>query len=346
MSETVSRLATELGGDLLRAALLGQARPVLDGRYHIDRILGRGATGVVVQGTDERLARPVAIKMAPANAASLVMLEEARAVAQLRRRPYVVQVYETANGRLARSAWTAPVNYIVMELVQGTTLREWQAQGRSAAAVLGLYAKVALGLHDVHAHGIAHGDVKPDNVIVDAAGEPTLVDFGFAARMRERGVGQLRDEVLGTPPYMAPEARVGQVRRKGDVHAYAVALWEALTGFLPFEGFHAPVGVFGIRTLPGEANLPSTLRRTLKRSMRLLPGLRPSMNEVCGVVWATAGQYREVPRSRRLLPKAVLLGALAAGVALSPEWVEPLDRDVASDLRSARSSAWQRVRLM
>ncbi|MBK8409737.1 MAG: hypothetical protein IPL19_17370 [Sandaracinaceae bacterium] len=82
-------------------------------------MLGRGASGVVVQARDERLARVVAIKVAPATAASQRMLEEARALARLKRPRFVVQVWETASGRLSGSVFDGLVNYIVMELVTG-----------------------------------------------------------------------------------------------------------------------------------------------------------------------------------------------------------------------------------
>lgn len=323
VSETVSRLATDIGGDLLRAALLDVLRPMLDGRYRIERVLGRGATGVVLRARDERLGRDVAIKMAPASAESLQMLEEARALAQLKRPPCVVQVWETASGRLAGSSCTQPINYIVMELVVGVTLREWQLQGRSAAEVLSVYANVAAGLHTVHAHGIAHGDVKADNVIMDGTGLPILVDFGFAARMQERGFGARRAVVLGTPPYMAPEARLGQIRRKGDVHAYAVSLWEALTGELPFTGDYAPVGPFGIKALRGERALPPKLRRILKSAMRPLPELRPSVAEVHRVVQEHAALHRVKPGSRRFRLGVVTLVAIVAFAGLSLAGVLP-----------------------
>ncbi|MBK7154257.1 MAG: hypothetical protein IPH72_21165, partial [Sandaracinaceae bacterium] len=147
MSESVSRLATDLGGDLLRAVLLGSVLPLLDGRYRIDRVLGRGATGVVLRARDERLARDVAIKVAPVSAASERMLDEARALARMKRPRFVVQVWEIASGSFAGSACEGRVNYIGMELVAGVTAREWCIAGqRSPADVLRVYSDVAAGL--------------------------------------------------------------------------------------------------------------------------------------------------------------------------------------------------------
>lgn len=248
------------------------------------RMLGRGATGVVVQARDERLARDVAVKLAPANAVSARMLEEARALAQLQRAECVVQVWETASGQLASSTYTSPVNYIVMELVLGITLRQWQQPKRELADLLNVYANVAVGLHRVHAAGIAHGDIKPDNVIVDATSVPTLVDFGFAASMHESGVGGWRDEVVGTPPYMGPEVQAGEVGRKGDVHAYAVSLWEAVTGVLPFSATEERDARAKVGVLPFEDQVPRALRKVLKRAMSARSAHRPSIDEVHAAV--------------------------------------------------------------
>ncbi|MCA9534523.1 MAG: serine/threonine protein kinase, partial [Myxococcales bacterium] len=264
MPESVSRLATDIGGDLLRGALLGTPLPLLDGRYRVDRILGRGATGVVVRARDERLARDVAIKVAPSSAASQRMLQEARALARMRRPAFVVQVWETASGRFSEASFVGLVNYIVMELVIGVTLRVWGAATQPGARdVLAVYAKVATGLANVHAAGLAHGDVKPDNIILDASGAPTLVDFGFAAPTQQARRGGQRGEVVGTPAYMAPEVLTGDVLPASDVYAFATSLSEALTGSLPVDGDLVDCSPRGPSGHLGEWLLPRPLREAL-----------------------------------------------------------------------------------
>ncbi len=345
MSESVSRLATDLGGDLLRTALLGAASPVLDARYHIRKVLGRGVTGVVLSAYDERLKREVAIKVAPSSAASARMLEEARALARMQRPMFVVQVWEAASGCFSGSAFTGRVNYIAMELVVGPTLREWRnTRERTMAEVLHVYADLAVGLSIVHAHDMVHGDVKPDNVIMSSSGAPTLVDFGFAAHIHEMGA-TTRSEVMGTPPYMAPEVRQGLVQRESDVHAYAVALWEALTGEVPFTTDSVPFGLFGIKRLPGEHHIAKPLRRALKSAMRPLPWFRPSIVALHAAVSAAAESSRARAPGRRVWPRLLALGLLAASVVFSPEWMRRVDGDAAALLRVRRAEARQWVRM-
>lgn len=346
MSEAVSRLATDLGGDLLRSALLGAPPPVLAARYPIRKVLGRGATGVVLSAYDDRLKRDVAIKAAPASAASERMLDEARALARMQRPMFVVQVWEVASGYLSGSSFGGGVNYIVMELVEGPTLREWCATGRrTVPEVLSVFADVAVGLSIVHAHDMVHGDVKPDNVIVDESGAPRLVDFGFAAHMLERGAAT-RGEVMGTPHYMAPEVRHGLVQRESDVHAYAVSLWEALTGELPFTTEVVPFGLFGVKQLPGERLIAKPLRRTLKSAMRPLPWFRPNIAALHTVVYAAAMSSQSPLLRRRAWPRLLALGLLLAGVILSPEWMQRVDADAAKALRDQRAEVRQWARMM
>lgn len=311
MSESVSHLATALGGDLLKANLLGAPLPTLDGRYRFAKILGRGATGMVVRAHDQRLAREVAVKLAPTSVLSQRMLDEARALARLKRPECVVQVWETASGYLASSTYTTAVNYIVMELVVGKTLREWQQQGPALGELLNVYANVAVGLHRVHSASLVHGDVKPDNVIVDANNVPTLVDFGFATSMLDSGVGW-RDDVLGTWPYMGPEVLEGQVGRQSDVHAYAVSLWEALTGALPFEADDARWGKGRLGALPNELAVPRSLREVLKRAMSNVPSQRPRIEEVHAAVLKA---HRGLSASRSL-PIWATAAALGMGALL------------------------------
>ncbi len=301
---------------------------MLDGRYRFTKILGRGVSGMVVQARDERLARDVAVKLAPTSVISQRMLEEARTLAQLKRPECVVQVWETASGHLASSTYSATVNYIVMELVVGTTLREWQLQAPPRSLLLSVYANVAVGLHRVHSAGIVHGDVKPDNIIVDNRNVPTIVDFGFATSMHESGVGGWRADVVGTPPYMGPEAQQGEVGRSGDVHAYAVSLWEALTGQLPFEAGGVRWREARVGALPREALVPDALRKTLKRAMSAAPEQRPAIEEVHAVV--AGAQEPSAARRSRLRPRwfaagvaLVALVSVVLGVTLSQEDASP-----------------------
>lgn len=338
MSESVSRLATDLIGDLMRGDLLGGARLSLDGRYTLEKVLGRGATGVVVRARDQRLGRDVAIKLVPASATSRATLDEARSLAKLKRPPCVVQVWEVTSGRLSGSSHTGDLDYIVMELVVGVTLRQWRnARERTMAEVLAVYGHVAVGLSTVHNARIVHGDVKPDNIIVDSQGMPTLVDFGFAATVQRKDGGARRGSVVGTPPYMAPEAYSGQLRRKSDVHAYAVSLWEAITGALPFNGKQAPIGWFGVPKLSNAHAVPGTLRLSLRLAMHPDAASRPSIDELhTHVVHAGIVAERQPAGWWSLwwtrIKLTLVALALTSFALRHPDWVRPVSPGAANFL--------------
>lgn len=211
--------------------------PVVDGRYEIHAELGRGALGIVYLARDVGLARDVAVKMLaeerthdPVVVARL--RTEAQALATVRS-PYVVQVY--AFGR-HRNAF-----YFAMEHVRGRSLAsvvdEHSARGASLpfARAAQILTHLAEGLRAVHAVGLVHGDVKPENVVIeDESGRPVLVDFGLA-----RGETAQGGFVGGTPGYMAPE-QAGLlphgVTARSDVYALGCTAYEMLMGEPPFRG--------------------------------------------------------------------------------------------------------------
>ena len=278
MSWTVASIGTALGGALLRHEILGSAAPFVDDRYLVTRVLGRGTSGVVVEAWDSRLARALAIKLAPVSSASASMLDEARTLAQLRRPPNIVHVYEAARGRLTLDDGDVSVDFIVMELIRGTTLRSvTAAPGMTPARVVELYIGVLRGMVFLHEHGIVHGDIKPDNVLVDSSGAPILVDLGFGAVIAERGVGVRRGAIQGTAPYMAPEVRRGEIRRRSDVYAVAVSIWETLAGEPPFAAESPEANMFGnVRGQRGRERIPRTLIRMLQSCMRPNASRRPT----------------------------------------------------------------------
>lgn len=225
------------------------------------------------------MGQPVALKLTTPSPASEQMLVEARALAHMRsgRHPNVVQVYEAARGRIAGGSVQVDVDYIVMEFVEGRTLRTFVSENVvEPATMLSLFASIASALEFVHAYGIVHGDVKPDNILVRPDGSPVLVDFAFANSVVGARGGVQSPVVLGTPPYIAPEAMQGRVRRRGDVYSLAMVFWEAWTGAVPFEGPSAPQSMFGrVLALPAEETVPRRLRELVKRSLRTRPGARP-----------------------------------------------------------------------
>jgi tetratricopeptide (TPR) repeat protein/predicted Ser/Thr protein kinase len=203
------------------------------GKYSIVDELGRGGMGVVYRAYDAALKRIVALKMIldPTRAGPEVVerfRKEASAVARLHD-PRIVSVYEGEHEGKP---------YLVMELIDGQSFEQLlRGKHPSPKRVAEIVREVALALEHAHENGIVHRDVKPDNILVDAAGHAHLMDFGLAqdlsATMRLTVTGQ----VLGTPAYMSPEQASGDPRKLGpscDVYALGAVLYRALLDRLPF----------------------------------------------------------------------------------------------------------------
>jgi len=222
------------------------------GRYRIDARLGAGGMGEVWRAEDMRLRRPVALKVlhgAPSAEESARLLREARLASQLSH-PGIAVIYEI--DEVERDGRAVP--FIAMEYVEGRTLAERIAEGPLAAAeALDVATQVASALEAAHARGVVHRDVKPGNVIVDAAGRVKVLDFGLAAWRAPRGFSgetwsagpagptqSIPGAVVGTVAYMSPEqARGSDVDARTDVFSLGVLLWETLAGRRPFEGANA-----------------------------------------------------------------------------------------------------------
>jgi serine/threonine-protein kinase len=210
------------------------------GRYQIKGVLGKGAMGLVYEALDPKLDRRVAIKTiltrtldeATARQYSMRFQREVRAVARLNH-PNIVQVYDFGNeGDLA---------YIVMEHIKGRELKDYfDAKERfDLKTILQLMIELLDALECAHEAGIVHRDVKPANVMLDAAGHAKLTDFGVArfadpdADHEATRAGTL----LGTPSYMSPEQIQGQpIDRRSDIFSAGVLFYQLLTGQKPFDG--------------------------------------------------------------------------------------------------------------
>ena len=208
---------------------------LLDGRYRVGPVLARGGMSTVYRGTDIRLERPVAIKvMAPRFAADPTFLQrferEARAAARLHH-PGVVAVHDQGVDFAGDHA------FLVMELVEGATLRDLMRQhGRLPVPLAITVAEMVLSaLAAAHREGLVHRDIKPENVLIGPGGVVKVADFGLVRAAAE--ASSTGDVILGTVAYLSPEqVATGAADARSDVYASGVLLFEMLTAAPPYSG--------------------------------------------------------------------------------------------------------------
>ena len=207
---------------------------VIAGRYELHRLLGTGGMGVVYEARDRVLDESVALKLLRADLSfGEDGLGPVAAEVRLTRRithPNVVRTHDVGQAGDAR--------FLVMEYVEGISLAELLARRprvpAAAAVILGM--QLCRALEVVHARGVLHRDVKPQNILLTAEGQLKLTDFGVAALRDAAGAIAPGHTTPGTPPYMAPELLFGDpADARTDVFAAGVVLHQALTGRLPFD---------------------------------------------------------------------------------------------------------------
>ncbi len=211
---------------------------LVSGRYRMETRIERGGMATVYRARDEILGRDVAVKvMHPSLANDPTFAERFRWEAQNAARlshPNIVPVYDcgTFND-------TGGEPYIVMELVEGTTLRSLLERfGRLDPPTVRHVAKgIAAALDHSHSKGIVHRDVKPENVLVTPDGQVKVVDFGIAKALGPQAIRLTTDRPVGTIAYVAPEQLSGSdVDGRADVYALGAMTYEMLTGQAPFRG--------------------------------------------------------------------------------------------------------------
>ena len=267
-----------------------RAGVILDGRYQLDRAVGRGGMGMVFRATQLNLGRTVAVKVLPVDLVDRIDEFEARfrrealAISRLQH-PNIVQVLDF--GRDPHFGL-----YLVMEFLDGRSLDEviFEDHPIPPRRVADLLIQALAGLQAAHAHSILHRDIKPANVMAcNVPGRPDLVkvlDFGVA-----RSLGSALDSfkltldgmVCGTPLYMAPEqAASGPLDARADVYAVGTVLYEMLTGHLPFDET-APMDYLAIkvaedaplaRVMANGEPTPPGLLSIVMRSVAREPGER------------------------------------------------------------------------
>ncbi|MDO5065991.1 MAG: Stk1 family PASTA domain-containing Ser/Thr kinase [Propionibacteriaceae bacterium] len=221
---------------------------LLGGRYELDQIIGRGGMAEVWRAHDTRLVRDVAVKRLRIDLASDPTFQarfrrEAQSAAGLNH-PNIVAVYDTGEERDPKSDVMVP--YIVMELVEGITLREVLRDGRKILPSRAL--EFTLGVLDAlaysHRAGIIHRDIKPANVMLTPSGTVKVMDFGIARAVADTSATMTQTAaVIGTAQYLSPEqARGEKVDNRSDLYSVGCLMYELLCSEPPFKG-DSPVSV-------------------------------------------------------------------------------------------------------
>ncbi|MFE2422348.1 PASTA domain-containing protein [Streptomyces hokutonensis] len=229
-----------LGGpDDLTLPQQGHPVALIGGRYELRHLLGSGGMAEVHLAHDLRLDRSVAVKTLRGDLAHEPALQErfrreAQSTASLNH-PAIAAVYDTGEG-VAYGGAQSP--YLVMEYVDGTTLRDALHSGppMTVERALVVTAGVLRALAHSHQHGIVHRDIKPANVMLNWAGDVKVMDFGIARDARDVGMTQT-SVVIGTAQYLSPEQAMGrETDARSDLYSVGCLLYELLTFRTPFTG--------------------------------------------------------------------------------------------------------------
>ncbi|BBQ00465.1 hypothetical protein BSFA1_55930 [Burkholderia sp. SFA1] len=331
--------------------------PATLGRYVIERVLGRGAMGIVYLAFDPQIERQVALKTlhrpaaddaAAAHELTARFLNEARAAGRLVH-PNIVAIYDYGEAD--------DIAFITMEYVRGESLAARLARhARTAtpmnpASALRWFAQLLDALDYAHEAGIVHRDIKPANLLIAPRGECKVADFGIA-RLDTSALTQT-GTLLGTPSYMSPEQFTGDtVDARADLFSAAVVLYEMLTGVCPFTGTPAAV-MRGI--LDDMPPLPSSVARgvpayaddLVMKGMAKRPDARfASAREWRDAVLAALAADAQDDAERTVIAARVppaALDALVAPPAFAPDMIAQIEKRLASHVGPVASLLMRRA---
>ncbi|MBK9305614.1 MAG: serine/threonine protein kinase [Nitrospira sp.] len=274
--------------------------PAMLGRYKVLKELGRGSMGVVYLGKDPTIQRFVAIKTMQLDAiddtdklqeVKARFFREAESTGRLSH-PNIVTIFDAGEEQ--------DLGYIAMELLQGTTLKEWSRKPNLMPfpKMLSILATVAEAMDYAHQQGVVHRDIKPANIMVTNDNVVKIMDFGIA-KMATFSKTQT-NIVMGTPTYMSPEQIAGKkVDGRSDIFSLGVVMFELLTGRPPFMADNVSALLFAIAHNPH----PS------------LKAIRPDMPPLLKAILDRALHKDPVHRYRRASEFATELRSCVAGLA-------------------------------
>ena len=328
------------------------------GQYRVRALIGVGGMAKVYRGYQPALARDVAIKVIPTQdprgagqgrVEFLRLFEsEAQLIAKLAH-PYIVPIHDFG----VDHEWA----YLVMELITHGSVRDEMVKARAASQrvnllwTLAILDQVATALDFAHSRGVAHLDVKPGNMLLRELNMVVLSDFGVARILADRGAMDGGAGVMGTPQYMAPEQTFpnGPVDGRSDIYALGVALFECVTGRLPFLGESSDAIMRQQRDTPPplprslEPTTPLVVERIILRAMAKDPNARyaraadmaQDLRQAHAELAQTLVQAELPPMAQRAGPTATIYTAATPAAARAPVPAPPRPPDSTPDARPA-----------
>lgn len=309
-------------------SLTNQPRRILADRYELGEILGYGGMAEVRRGRDLRLGRDVAIKTLRVDLARDTSFQtrfrrEAQAAAALNH-PSIVAVYDTGESMLDG----VPVPYIVMEYVEGRTLRDILKSESHILPrrALEIVADILAALEYSHRNGIVHRDIKPGNIMLTRNGEVKVMDFGIARAVAQSTATVTQTAaVIGTAQYLSPEQARGEpVDPRSDIYSTGCVLYELLTGTPPFTGESAVAVAY------------QHVREDPVPPSRLNPDVTPDVDAIVMKALAKnpANRYQSAAEMRADIERALL----GKPVQATPLLLDPTERlsAVTEEIRPAQ----------
>ena len=273
--------------DLLRESL----QRLIEGKYQIERLLGKGGMAAVFLANDLTLEREVAIKVLPPDVAQDEQVvrrfqQEAKTAAKLDH-PNIIPIYRVES--------EGGLNYFVMKYISGTSLEDLLEKRQPLAFdhIQRVLWEAACALGHAHQRGVVHRDVKPANIMFDHHGRVMLTDFGISKALQAATGFTATGMIIGTPHYMAPEQAKGQtVDGRADQYSLGIVGYRMLTSELPFSGdsVHTILYKHIFEEVPlaktRRADVPDFLSTAIARALSKEPEQRfPTMEEFATAVW-------------------------------------------------------------
>ena len=296
--------------DVLRERL----QRLIEGKYEIERLLGKGGMAAVFLAHDLTLEREVAIKVLPPDVAQDEQVvrrfqQEAKTAAKLDH-PNIIPIYRVES--------EGGLNYFVMKYISGTSLEDLLEKRQPLAFdhIQRVLWEAACALGHAHQRGVVHRDVKPANIMFDHESRVMLTDFGISKALQAATGFTATGMIIGTPHYMAPEQAKGQsVDGRADQYSLGIVGYRMLTSELPFSGdsVHTILYKHIFEEVPlaktRRADVPDFLSTAIARALSKEPEHRfPTMEEFATAVWPeqpvaapARGAAARAPRAPRVV---------------------------------------------